>query len=144
MPSQHGVHNYLSAGRLQIGAEARNTLANFTTLPEVLKAEGYRCGLVGKWRLGDNIRPQEGLEDYWITMPHGGTKTFHNADVIVDSEIRNEPNYLTQLWTERACEFIETYKEDPFFLYLFLQRALRAQGLSIGVIRQSACGILCR
>ena len=35
-PSQHGVHRYLSAGRLQIGPQAKYTLEEFTTLPEVL------------------------------------------------------------------------------------------------------------
>ncbi|MDA0347695.1 MAG: sulfatase-like hydrolase/transferase [Verrucomicrobia bacterium] len=118
MPSQHGVHNFLTAGRLQVGPDARNTLEHFTSLPEILKAEGYKCGLVGKWHLGDNLHPQEGLEDYWITMPHGGTNTFHNAQVIENGETRNEPTYLTQLWTDNACNFIETNKDDPFFLYL--------------------------
>ena len=118
MPSQHGVHNFLSAGRLQIGSEARNTLEAFTSLPEVLKSEGYKCGLVGKWHLGANHQPQEGLYDYWITMPHGGTRTFHNAEVIENGETRKEPTYLTQLWTDRACEFIESNHEEPFFLYL--------------------------
>lgn len=118
MPSQHGVHNFLSAGRLQIGPEARSTMEAFTTFPEVLKSEGYKCGLVGKWHLGANHQPQEGLEDYWITMPHGGTRTFHNAEVIENGETRTEPTYLTQLWTDRACEFIESNQEEPFFLYL--------------------------
>ena len=118
MPSQHGVHSFLSAGRLQVGPDARNTMANFSTLPEILKEEGYKCGLVGKWHLGANHTPQEGLEDYWITMPHGGTRTFHNAEVMENGETRNEPTYLTQLWTDRACEFIEMNKDDPFFLYL--------------------------
>ncbi len=118
LPSQHGVHNYLTRGRLQVGPEARSTLADFTSLPEILKDEGYRCGLVGKWHLGANNQPQEGLEDYWITMPHGGTHTFHNAEVIENGQTRTEPTYLTQLWTDRACDFIEENKEDPFFLYL--------------------------
>lgn len=118
LPSQHGVHNYLSRGRLQVGPEARSTLTEFTSLPEILKTEGYRCGLVGKWHLGANHQPQEGLKDYWITMPHGGTSTFHNAEVIENGETRIEPTYLTDLWTDRAFDFIEQNKDEPFFLYL--------------------------
>ncbi len=120
MPSQHGVHNFLRGGRLQTGEEAHNTLEEFTSLPEVLAANGYSCGLVGKWHLGNNLQPNEGLNDYWITMPHGGTSTFHGAQVIENGEIRKEPEYLTDFWTEHALKFIEQSqgKDQPFFLYL--------------------------
>ena len=37
VPSQHGVHCFLSAGRLQVGPEARCTLDEVTSLPEVLR-----------------------------------------------------------------------------------------------------------
>ncbi len=120
MPSQHGVHSFLSGGRLQVGPDARCTLDELTSLPEVLREAGYDCGLVGKWHLGDNLRPQEGLDDYWITMPHGGTSTFYNAQVIENGEIRSEPKYLTDLWTQHAIKFIDSRagKEAPFFLFL--------------------------
>ena len=120
VPSQHGVHCYLTAGRLQVGPEARSTLAEFTSLPEVLKQAGYACGLVGKWHLGDNRKPQEGFDDYWITMPHGGTSTFYNAQVIENGKIRTEPKYLTEFWTDHAVKFLEEQqgKDRPFFLFL--------------------------
>lgn len=118
IPSQHGVHCFLRAGRLQMGPEARNTLAEFTSLPEVLKSQGYRCGLVGKWHLGGNLQPQEGLDDYWVTMPHGGTAEFYDAEVIEDGQLRREPRSLTDYWTDHAVKFIEQQDERPFFLYL--------------------------
>ncbi|QDU63631.1 Arylsulfatase precursor [Planctomycetes bacterium Pan216] len=120
LPSQHGVHSFLAGGRLQTGPDARCTLDAFTSLPEVLHEEGYRCGLVGKWHLGDNLNPQEGLDDYWITMPHGGTSTFYGAKIIEDGEIREEPEYLTDFWTRHAVKFIERSADDerPFFLFL--------------------------
>ena len=125
MPSQHGVHNFLHGGRLQTGeGEMRNTLEEFTTLPEILKEAGYACGLVGKWHLGNNLVPNEGLDDYWVTMPHGGTATFHGAKVIENGEIRTEETYLTDFWTRHALTFLDQQGpkakagEQPFFLYL--------------------------
>ena len=120
IPSQHGVHSFLGGGRLQVGPDARCTLDQFTSLPEVLRGNGYRCGLVGKWHLGDNLHPQEGLDDYWITMPHGGTSTFYDAPVIENGAIRKEPKYLTDLWTQHALKFIDQQagQDQPFFLFL--------------------------
>lgn len=121
VPSQHGVHCFLRGGRLQIGPDARNTLEDFTSMPEVLRSQGYRCGLVGKWHLGANMTPQEGFDDYWITMPHGGTSTFYDAQIIENGQLRREPEYLTDFWTRHAVNFITDSAErndKPFFLFL--------------------------
>lgn len=117
MPSQHGVHCYLGGGNVQIGPKAYNTLEELRSLPEILVDAGYVCGLTGKWHLGDNLHPQEGFS-YWITMPHGATATFYDAQVIENGEIRKEPQYLTDLWTDHAIRFIKENRERPFFLYL--------------------------
>ena len=117
MPSQHGVHCYLGAGAVQIGPSACNTLEEIRSLPEILADAGYVCGLTGKWHLGDNLHPQESFS-YWITMPHGATSTFYDAEVIENGQIRREPEYLTDLWTDHAIRFIEQNHDRPFFLYL--------------------------
>lgn len=117
MPSQHGVHSYLRAGEPQIGPNAHCTIAEFPTLYGILSRAGYTCGLVGKWHLGDNLRPQEGFR-YWVTMPHGHTATFHNAEIIENGKVRKEPAYLTDFWTDHGIRFIEQNKTTPFFLFL--------------------------
>ena len=117
LPSQHGVHCYLGANEAQMGDGAYSTIEEFRTLPQILSENGYTCGLVGKWHLGNNMQPQEGF-GYWITMPHGGTTRFYDAEVIENGKVRIEPKYLTDLWTEHGTRFIEQNKDHPFFLFL--------------------------
>ena len=117
IPSQHGVHCFLRLEEAQMGAHPYSTIGEFRTLPRVLADSGYRCGLVGKWHLGGNLTPREGFES-WITMPHGATTKFYNADVIENGAVRKEPGYLTDLWTKRAVQFLEQDDERPFFLFL--------------------------
>jgi arylsulfatase A-like enzyme len=117
IPSQHGVHCYLRAKGAQIGPDAYNTIREFQSLPEILVSLGYVCGLSGKWHLGDNLRPQEGFT-YWVTKPHGHTSTFYGAEVIENGQIRQEPTYLTDFWTDHGIQFIEKNKHQPFFLFL--------------------------
>lgn len=117
MPSGHGVHCYLGAKGLQVGPGARGTMGDLRTLPEILAGRGYECGLVGKWHLGDNLRPQEGFTT-WVTMPHGATSTFIGAEIIEGGAIRKEPRHLTEFWTRRAVEFLERPRDRPFFLFL--------------------------
>ena len=120
-PSQHGVHRYLRAGGLQIGPDASYTLQEFTTLPEILHRNGYRCGLSGKWHLGDNLKPQDGFS-FWVTKPHGHTTGFLNQEVIEHGESKTVEKHLTEYWTDRGIEFIESClqqdSDQPFFLFL--------------------------
>lgn len=117
IPSQHGVHSYLGAGEAQVGPKAYSTIAEFRTLPEILAAAGYDCGLVGKWHLGANATPQKGFTS-WITMPTGHTNAFYDVEIIEDGKLRREPTHLTKFWTDRAVDFISTERDRPFFLYL--------------------------
>jgi len=118
MPSQHGVHCFLRAGEWQMPPSEKSMLEELKSLPEVLKGEGYRCGLVGKWHLGKSLHPQEGLLDYWVTKPHGGSSTFYGAEVIEDGKVRKEPGYTTDFWTDHALKFLDQYHKEPFFLFL--------------------------
>lgn len=116
IPSQHGVHSFLDP-KFMMGPQAYNTLAEFTSLGEVLRDAGYVCGLSGKWHLGANLTPSEGFS-FWVTKPDGHTTEFYDQQVIEDGKLRKETGYTTDLWTRKGIEFIEQNKARPFFLFL--------------------------
>lgn len=118
IPSQHGVHHWLQDENLQIGPNARCVISQFETLPGVLNANGYHCGLVGKWHLGGNATPQIGFDE-WVTMPSGLTRTFYDCQVIENGTTRTQPGNIMDFWTDRAIGFLEraeTNPEEPFYL----------------------------
>lgn len=117
MPCQHGVHCFLRQTPVQMGPDAYSTMKELKTISEILNGNGYTCGLVGKWHLGDNMKSQEGFS-YWITKPHGGSAGFYNQKVIENGKLRDEPKYQTDLWTEHAQKFIKQNEKKPFFLFL--------------------------
>ncbi len=116
IPSQHGVHSFLDPA-FMMGPRAYNTLAEFTSLGEVLRDAGYTCGLSGKWHLGANLTPSEGFS-FWVTKPDGSTREFYDQDVIEDGKLRKEAGYTTDLWTRKGIEFIEQNQARPFCLFL--------------------------
>lgn len=117
IPSQHGVHNWLSGGNAQIGPKAYCTIQEFRALSDVLVEQGYVCGLSGKWHLGDNLHPQKGFT-FWVTKPAGDTGSLYSTPVIENGMVHTEPGYATDYWTRRGIEFIQQNKEKPFFLFL--------------------------
>ncbi|OXU14690.1 sulfatase-like hydrolase/transferase [Sedimentisphaera salicampi] len=118
------------------------------TIAEVLKPRGYRCGIFGKWHLGHRypfLPLQQGFDEYF-GLPYSndmwprdfdGTSLkdgFHpkarwrigipdlplmKGNTIIDRiRTMEDQSKLTTMYTERAVDFIERNKSEPFFLYL--------------------------
>mgnify|MGYP002841535695 CR=1 FL=1 len=101
------------------------------TLAELLKTKGYRTAIYGKWHLGDSpvfMPLNHGFDDYF-GLPysndmwpfHPTTDRFPDLPLITRNqiiELNPDQTLLTTRYTEKAVQFIDQQKENPFFLYL--------------------------
>ncbi|MCB0105391.1 MAG: sulfatase-like hydrolase/transferase, partial [Caldilineaceae bacterium] len=118
MPSQHGVHDWIRGGNVPgaHGDESIEYLAGQLGYTAVLAANGDRCGLSGKWHLGDSYQPQQGFT-HWYVHEQGGGPYYH-APMIRNGQPERDPRYLTDLITDDALAFIDRNAENsaPFYL----------------------------
>jgi arylsulfatase A len=100
------------------------------TIADILKQEGYHTMHIGKWHLG-HYKPEymptsRGFDHYFglfysndMIRPWVQTDTplrLMKDTVAIEDTVIQE--FLTVRYTEQALDFIETNKDEPFFLYL--------------------------
>ena len=113
------------------------------TLAEICKQKGYATAIYGKWHLGHHkpfLPMQHGFDDYFglpysndMWPYHPGVlhlpmkerlKRWPHLPLIDKNKIINpqvsgkDQEQLTTQYTERAVQFIEKNKSNPFFLYI--------------------------
>ncbi len=112
--SQHGVHDWIRGGN--VGEDAATYLEGETAYTDVLAAHGWRCGLSGKWHLGNSTLSQHGFA-HWFAHQFGGGP-YNNAPMVRDGVPVNEPGYVTNVITDDALAFIDRHanQEEPFYL----------------------------
>ena len=90
------------------------------TLAQVLKSAGYATGMVGKWHLGHKagaLPTERGFDEYY-GIPY--SNDMRPVQVLKDTEVVEYPVVqanLTTRYAERAVDFIQRNKTQPFFLY---------------------------
>lgn len=99
-----------------------------TTMAELFARAGYRCGIFGKWHLGDNgpyLPWRRGFHDALIHNSGGMTQTpDYWGNTYFDPTLRAPTGYVptkgycTDVLFDRAISFMEQNKDKPFFLYL--------------------------
>jgi arylsulfatase A-like enzyme len=94
------------------------------SLPQLLKNNGYRTGLVGKWHLGYKKEFSPGAHgfDYFFGLKSGLIDYYQHTDSTGQHDLweNDQPahvkGYSTDLFTERSVKFIEENAGQPFFL----------------------------
>ncbi|MFV2073071.1 MAG: sulfatase [Thermoanaerobaculales bacterium] len=119
MPSQHGVHDFLSE-RPEFD---RDWLAGEVLLPELLQQAGYRTALIGKWHCtAKSAEPQRGF-DRWLSYdvdPAGWRNQYLHQGTVYLSD-QGSPvsvdGFQLEYLGRAAREFIASGDpEQPFFL----------------------------
>ena len=118
-PQQHGIHDFLTANPIVKPPQGQKDIpasfAKEVMISDVLSQNGYRCGYVGKWHMGDAANIGHGYE-YAYTMG-GGSSRYQDPAMILDGKPVQETGYLAELMTKRAGEYLDRQKKDqPFFL----------------------------
>ena len=104
------------------------------TIAEILKPLGYATAIYGKWHLGTEkpfLPTNQGFDEYfgipysndmWPFHPwQGSVFNFPDLRLMENEEIIDtleEQSLVTTWYTERAVDFINRNKENPFFLYV--------------------------
>ena len=105
------------------------------TVGDLMKAQGYTTGIIGKWHMG--LRPElhpnkRGFDEFYGTLyghtcfiPPFNMKAKNlkgpnapKSDIQKNGVEVDEKEYLTDAFSREAVAFIDKYHDKPFFLYL--------------------------
>lgn len=119
VPRQTGIHDFLTPNPIdnppQGQAAPPPSFKSEVMIPDLLSAQGYDCGYVGKWHMGDDRIPQHQCK-FWYTML-GGSSRYQDPEMSWNGEVVQEKGYLTDLMTAKACQYLDRQSTGkPFFL----------------------------
>jgi arylsulfatase A-like enzyme len=94
------------------------------SLPQLLKNNGYRTALIGKWHLGyrREFSPVAHGFDYFFGFKSGFIDYYQHTDqsgshdLFENDEPTHVSGYSTDVFTDRSVDFIERNAGQPFFL----------------------------
>ena len=127
-PNRIGIHQALMPG------SGKGLNPEEVTMADMLKANGYRTALFGKWHLGDApecMPNRQGFDEFrgipysndmWPRHPQQGSvfdfkplPYYHNEKVV--KHLKNQSE-ITRDITANAVRFIRKNRNNPFFLYI--------------------------
>jgi len=112
IPSQHGIHEWVSKGNC--APDSIEYLRDEVAYTDVLAAQGYTCGISGKWHMGASETPQHGFSSWYVHQTGGGD--YNAAPVVRDGQRIIEKGYITDVITDEALKFLDAHHAERFYL----------------------------
>jgi len=121
-PSQVGINDFLLLNEYyaQRGMDETATL-----WPQILKNNGYKTGLIGKWHLGeaDRFHPTNRGFDYFVG--YGQDSKAFNPMLDVNGVIKEVKGHTSNIFVKHAKEFLQDNKSNKFALTMTFREPQR-------------------
>ena len=120
LTGRYAVRDGLAARTVSVN-DTRGLPDGATTIATLLKGQGYRTALVGKWHLGHHTEAQrpngQGFDQFFgLLHPNDDEQPlYRNTRASTEPVIQSA---LTRRFTEEAVRFINQSEGVPFFLYM--------------------------
>lgn len=98
------------------------------TIAEILKDNGYRTGIFGKWHVGDNYPMRPSDQGFQEVLVHKGGgigqaagpagNTYFDPVLEHNNESKKFKGYCDDIFTDATLDFISKKDDKPFFAYL--------------------------
>jgi len=130
MTGLNTAHSYIR-GNFSYETEGNLPIPDSTlTVAEILKKDGYKTGIIGKWGLGGPKSVggpnNQGFEYSFCYLDQRNAHEYY-PEYLWENEEKypltknlnhQQVQYSHDLFTDKALEFVKENKEEPFFLYL--------------------------
>lgn len=90
------------------------------TIAEVFKNNGYKTGIFGKWHNGSHFpnRPTDQGFDEFIGFCAGHWSNYFDTKLDSNNTEIQSTGFITDYLTDKAIDFIDRNKEEPFLCYV--------------------------
>jgi arylsulfatase A-like enzyme len=118
VPRQHGIHDFLTSNPIDSPPQGQKapppSFSQEVMLSDILAGQGYNCGYIGKWHMGNDQQPQHGYS-FWYTLLNVRANT--DPRMSWNGTPQQEKGYLAELLTAKAGQYLDQQSKDkPFFL----------------------------
>jgi choline-sulfatase len=112
LPSQHGVHDWLSGGN-GCGQRAINFTENELYYTDRLSQHGWgHIGLSGKYHLGNSPHSPHGFT-WWRLVHQAGGGSYIEPPLVVNGSCKTLKGYVTDMIAADAIRFVRAHGRDP-------------------------------